>query len=537
MFLFQPALILRPVFPRSIAYSFKYKRCISTSPDLISLLNLCCNLKHICQTHGFMVARGLHQDNILLSRFIDACSALGCSDYGYSVFTHKTQPDTYLYNTMIKALCQTDSPKGAIALFNKIQVAGLRPDTYSIPFVLKAVVRLSTIEVGREVHCQSIGTGLDLDVHVITGLIQMYSSCGCVCDARKLFDGVHSSDVVLWNAMVAGYAKVGDVANARDLFERMPERNVISWTAMLAGYAQMNQPNEAITIFQRMQLEGVEPDEITMLAALSACAHLGALELGEWIRNYIEKHGFSKVVPLRNALIDMYAKSGNIKKALDVFENMKHKSVVTWTTMIAGLALHGLGREALEMFSRMDGAKIKPNEVTFIAILSACSHVGLVEMARWYFNGMGTRYGIEPKIEHYGCMIDLLGRAGYLREAQQLVREMPCEANAAIWGSLLAASRIHGDAELGQHALQHLKHLEPQNSGNYMLLSNIYAAVGMWNEARMVRKVMRDTGVKKMPGGSFIEVNNRVHEFIAGDTSHSHFERIYEVLCKINGQL
>lgn len=298
----------------------------------------------------------------------------------------------------------------------------------------------------------------------------------------------------------------------------------------------MDRPNEAITMFRRMQLEEVEPDEIAMLAALSACAHLGALELGEWIHNYIDKHGLSKIVPLNNALIDMYAKCGKIEKALEVFKNMEHKSVITWTSMIDGLALHGLGREALEMFSCMERNRIKPNEITFVAILSACCHVGLVEMGRWYFKCMGTKYGIKPKIQHYGCMIDLLGRAGFLQEAQELVRGMPFEANAPIWGSLLAAARIHGDAELGKQALQHLIKVEPHNSGNYTLLSNIYATQSKWNEAGMVRKVMRDTGVKKMPGGSCIEVNNRVHEFVAGDKLHPQSERIFEVLCKLNLQ-
>ncbi|KAF8395963.1 hypothetical protein HHK36_017574 [Tetracentron sinense] len=484
-----------------------------------------------------MVPRGLDQNNFLLSKFIGTCSLLGFANYGYLVFTNKTHPDVYLYNTMIKGLSQTHSAKEAILLFNTIQSSGFRPDTYSFPFVLKAVIHLSAIELGREIHGQTIRFGLDSDVHVVTGLIQMYSVLAGICDARRLFDGMPLRDVVSWNAMVAGYAKVGDVDNARALFERMPERNVISWTAVIAGYAQMNRPNEAVTVFRRMQLEDVEPDEIAMLAALSACAHLGALELGEWIHNYIDKRGLNKIVPLTNALIDMYAKSGNIKKALEVFEKMKHRSVITWTTMIAGLALHGLGIEAMEMFYRMENARVKPNEVTFIAILSACSHVGLVDMGRRYFKCMSTQYQITQKIEHYGCMIDLLGRAGYLQEAQELVRGMPYEANGAVWGSLLAASRIHGDVELGECALRHLIEVEPHNSGNYTLLSNIYAAHGRWHEVGMVRKVMRDNRVKKMPGGSSIEVNNRVHEFIVGDKSHLQYERIYEVLYEMNWHL
>lgn len=524
--------------------------------ELVCLLKRCFNINHIHQTHAYIVLRGLDQHNLLLSQFIDTTSSLGFIEYAYSLFTHKAnQPqltsddnDTlYLYNTTIKALSRSRSPrfaKQAIIVYNRIQLSGLRPDTYSFPFVLKAVVRLSELQCGRAVHSQAIATGLASEVNVVTALIQMYSSCGgCVCDARKLFDDgvgfIRGDVVVMWNAMVAGYVKIGGLENARDLFEKMPQRNVISWTALIAGYAQNNRPDDAINVFRRMQIdENVEPDEIAMLAVLSACADLGALELGEWIHNYVEKLGLNKnIIPLRNALIDMYAKSGNITKALQVFETMKHRSIITWTTIIAGLALHGLGREALDMFFRMERARVKPNEVTFIAILSACTHVGLVEMGRWYFNNMESKYGIEPRIEHYGCMVDLLGRSGYLQEALELVKRMPFEPNAAIWGSLLAASNVHCDAELGEHALLHLLQLEPHNSGNYALLSNIYATLGRWNDSGMVRKVMRDTGVKKMPGWSFIEVSNRVHEFIAGEKSHPQFNGIYEILVNINGHL
>ncbi|KAF7121072.1 hypothetical protein RHSIM_Rhsim13G0235200 [Rhododendron simsii] len=507
-----------------------------------------------------MVRRGLDHNILVLSRFIDACSSLGLSEYGYLAFTHSNyyysnnnkttiqsnsnpppEDIIHLYNTMIKALSrQPHSAKEAILLYNNIQlVPGLRPDSYSFPFALKAVVRLSSIQLGRQIHCQAVGTGLDCGVHVLTALIQMYSSCGggCVVDARKLFDGMHVRDVAPWNAIVAGYAKAGDVDVARYLFNRIPQKNVISWTCIIAGYARVDRPSDAISIFRRMQIEGVEPDEVAMLAVLSACASLGTLELGEWIHNYVDTHRLRKTIPLNNALIDMYAKSGNIGKAMEVFEKVKPKSVVTWTTIISGLALHGLGREALEMFARMERDQIKPNDVTFIAVLSACSHVGLVETGRWFFNSMDSRYGIKPKIEHYGCMIDLLGRSGCLREAHELVMEMPYEANSAIWGSLLAASRMKGDVELAERSLQHLIMVEPHNSGNYTLLSNTYAAVGRWNESGMVRKAMRDSGVIKVPGGSSIEVNYRVHEFSAGGRSHPESGRIYKVLSQITIQL
>lgn len=439
---------------------------------------------------------------------------------------------------MIRSLSRTDSAFDAVSLFNRIQSVGLRPDNFSFPFVLKVVAQLTMLELGQEIHSQIVRVGLGCDMYISNGLINVYSACGDIEHARLLFDEICHRDVVSWNAMVAGYVKVGDMDNARALFGRMPERNAISWTTMIAGYAQMNRPDEAIAIFQRMQLEDdVEPDEVTLLGVLSACSQLGALDLGEWIHGYIDRRKLCKIVPLMNALIDMYAKSGIIDKALEVFENMNHKSIVTWTTMIAGLALHGLGNEALEMFDRMERENVKPNDVTFLAILSACSHAGQTELGRWYFHRMRSRYNIKPRIEHYGCMVDLLGRAGFLGEAGDLVRDMPFDANGAIWGALLAAARIHDDVGLGEQALRHLIEVEPQNGGNYILLSNIYAAHKKWDDVGKLRKLMKDRGVNKMPGGSSIEVDGMVHEFTSRDGSHPCFQKIYRVLYEINDHL
>ncbi|KAJ0979137.1 hypothetical protein J5N97_014611 [Dioscorea zingiberensis] len=511
---------------------------ISHLSVISSLLNQCSTLKHIAQAHAFMLRRGLDMDAVLLSKLIFACSLLGFTELAYTIFKHRESHDVYLYNTMIRSLSRAGLAKDAIFLFNGIQATGLRPDTYSFPFALKAAVHLSVVELGQELHGQIVKLGFSLDVHVLTGLIHMYSSCGGLDDARQVFDGIPQRDVVVWNAMVAGYVRHGELESARVLFEHMPERNVISWTAVIAGYAQMNHPDEAIAVFRRMQLEdGVEPDDIALLAALSACAQLGALDLGEWIHRYIEKSGFYKIVPLMNALIDMYAKCGNIQEAFNVFENMPNRSVVTWTTMIAGFALHGLGNEALGIFKRMEMQNVRPNDVTFIAILSACSHAGRADLGSWYFDNMRSCYRIEPKIEHYGCMIDLLGRAGCLREARDLIRDMPFKANAAIWGSLLAAARTHGDIELGEHALRKLIEVEPHNSGNYTLLSNIYAAHGKWEGVGKLRKMMKDGSVKKVPGGSSIEVDGTVHEFTSRDGSHPCFKIIYEVLYLIDGHL
>ncbi|KAJ0606098.1 putative tetratricopeptide-like helical domain superfamily [Helianthus annuus] len=529
-----PLLITQPMKHKQHLYTTQ-----STTHIISSLFHQCTNTTHIHQTHAFMLTRALDQDNFHLSRFIEACSNTNLINHAISVFSHKSFKNTHLYNTMIKTLLTHSRVKDAIFVYKEAKLDGLSPDCYTFPVLLKGVVRAGDrgLIMGKMVHCEAICYGFRWNVYVRVELVRMYVNCGCVYGARKVFDEMFVRDVAVWNAMVSGYCKVGEVERARALFDVMPERNVVSWTALIAGYAQANRPSEAVDVFSRMEMDGVIPDEVTMVAVLSACAQLGALELGERIHEYINKHRLHKSVSLYNTLIDMYAKSGNINKAVEVFETMKDRCVITWTTVIAGLALHGLGKQALDMFTRMEKAHVKPNDVTLISVLSACSHGGLVESGRWYFNNLFQKYGIEPRIEHYGCMIDLLGRAGCLLEAQELLNRMPFEPNAAIWGSLLAASRLYGNVELGQLAVRHLVKLEPNNSRNFLLLSNMYASGGHWNESRLTRKVMRDSGVKKISGSSCVELNSRVHEFVSGDSSHPQSERIYEVLSMLSRQM
>ncbi|KAL1195229.1 Pentatricopeptide repeat-containing protein [Cardamine amara subsp. amara] len=501
------------------------------------------NLKTLKQSHCFMIITGLNRDHLIVAKFVEACSNAGHLQYAYSVFTNQPFPNTYLHNTMIRSLSLIDEPNAhslAVKVYRKFWTLCSKPDTFTFPFVLKISVRVSDVWFGRQIHNQTVVFGFDNSVHVVTGLIQMYSSCGDLRDARKVFDEMRVRDVTVWNALLAGYGKMGEMDEAMSLLEMMPccVRNVVSWTCVISGYAKSGRASEAIEVFQRMLLENVEPDEVTLLAALSACADLGSLELGERICSYVNHRGMNRAVSLSNTLIDMYAKSGNITKALEEFESVTERNVVTWTTIITGLATHGLGAEALAMFNRMVKAGVKPNDVTFIAVLSACSHVGWVDLGKSLFSSMRLKYGIQPNIEHYGCMIDLLGRAGKLREAEEFViKSMPFEANAAIWGSLLAASNVHHDLELGERALNQLIKLEPNNSGNYMLLANLYSNLGRWDESRMMRKMMKGIGVKKLAGESSIEVENRVYKFISGDLSHPQVQKIHEILQQIDLQI
>ncbi|CAN4107439.1 unnamed protein product [Withania somnifera] len=535
--------MLRPSFklvhpllkPNSNHSPYNYhKSNVQPHDCLLALLKNCCNEDHIYQTHAFMVRRALDQDNFILSQFFHTCSNLGFVNYVYSIFTSTPNLNIYLYNTLISILSrQQHLYKDALCLYKQARAIRLYHDTYSIPFVLSSVTCLIT---SRQIHCEAILTGLNKDVHVATSILRKYAHFGCIADARKVFDEMRSKNVGLSNAMIAGYVQVHDMDTAKYMFDSMVEKNVVSWTTIIAGYVQGNQFSKAIGVFRKMMsMEvGVKPDEVTMLAAISACAHLGEHELGEWIHSYIIKHRLRRTVSLNNTLIDMYAKSGNVRKAVELFESMETRSVVTWSIMISALAFNGNGREAINMFSRMEMDGIRPNSVTLIAVLSACSHAGLVEEGRLYFKTMEEKHGISPDIRHYGCMVDLLGRAGYLDEAANMVTTMPFGANAAIWGSILAAARNQGHVELGEQALQHLTEVEPHNSGNYSLVSNTYAALGRWSEARVARKIMRETGVKKLPGGSFIKVKDTVYYFYSGDGPHSQRERIYGVLSQLN---
>eukprot|EP01018_Ginkgo_biloba_P010984 Gb_29028 [translate_table: standard] len=406
------------------------------------------------------------------------------------------------------------------------------------------------------------------DVVTWTAMVAGYAQNGKICDARKLFDQMPERNVVSWNAMIAGYAQNGKMEDASQLFDSMPVRNVASWNAMIAGYAQNKQiqhsrqffdkmhkrdilswtamiagytqnehGEEALKLFSQMKHLGLRAIQSTFTCVLSACASLAALEQGKQLHNHTIKTGFEPGIIVGNALITMYCKCGSIDEAYRVFEKMPERDVITWNAMIAGYAQHGCGKEALQIFELMQKVGIKPNHITLVGVLSACSHAGLVDEGRHYFDSMLVEHGITATTEHYTCMVDLLGRAGCLDEAEEFVNSMPFEPNASMWGALLGASRIHGNMELGKRAAEHIFKLEPENAGMYVLLSNMYAAVGRWDDVTKLRVMMKDRGVKKEPGCSWIEVKNSVHAFLVGDKSHPQIEKIYAKLGRLAEQM
>lgn len=306
---------------------------------------------------------------------------------------------------------------------------------------------------------------------------------------------------------------------------------------MISGYAESDSPQEALNLFNEMQSLGIKPDQVTMLSVITACAHLGALDQAKWIHLFVDKNGFGGALPINNALIEMYAKCGSLERARRIFDKMPRKNVISWTCMISAFAMHGDAGSALRFFHQMEDENIEPNGITFVGVLYACSHAGLVEEGRKIFYSMINEHNITPKHVHYGCMVDLFGRANLLREALELVEAMPLAPNVIIWGSLMAACRVHGEVELGEFAAKRLLELDPDHDGAHVFLSNIYAKAKRWEDVGQVRKLMKHKGISKERGCSRIELNNEIHEFLVADRSHKHADEIYEKLDEVVSKL
>uniref|UniRef100_A0A7C9CTI1 Peptidylprolyl isomerase n=1 Tax=Opuntia streptacantha TaxID=393608 RepID=A0A7C9CTI1_OPUST len=348
------------------------------------------------------------------------------------------------------------------------------PGKHTFPFILKACSNLKLLGLCKQVHSHVLKFGLDLDLHVVNGLVRGYSVAGSMGDARQVFD-------------------------------EMPESNLSIWTSMISGYAQNDCSNEALLLFNQMVADGFEPNGATLASVLSACAQQECLVLGERIEEFMRERGIELGVILGTAFVDMYAKNGAVAKAREVFHCMQEKNIATWNAMIHGLAVHGHGNEALRLFQKLEKEGTILNGITFVAALSACCHGGFLEEGRKIFNSMKTRYNIEPQIEHYGCMVDLLGRAGELVEAEQLIRNMAWKADVMIWGALLTACRKLGNIEIAERVVKEIVALDPDNHGVHVVLSNMYAEVRRWEDVLKLRKVMREGNLKKIPGSSLVD--------------------------------
>ncbi|KAK9265428.1 hypothetical protein L1049_003553 [Liquidambar formosana] len=486
------------------------------------------------QIHAHMALRGIEPNSFVGAKMVAMYASSGDLDSAIVVFDRIINPSSLLFNSIIRAYTLYGFAEKTIGSYIRMHRLGLRADNFTFPFVLKSCVVLSSRWMGKCVHGQSLRIGLEFDLYVGNSLIDMYVKCGDISDAHKLFDIMPARDVSSWNVLIAGYMKDGEINVAVDLFERMPNRNIVSWTAMISGYTQNGLAEQALDLFDEMLQEGseVKPNWVTVMSILPACAHSAALERGRSIHNFASRIGLNSNSSVQTALVAMYAKCGSLVDAHHCFEKIRHneKSLIAWNTMITAYASHGCGMESVSTFEDMIRAGIQPDGITFLGLLSGCSHCGLVDVGLKYFNCMSVVYSVEPRVEHYACVVDLLGRAGRLVEAMELIDQMPMQAGPSIWGAMLAACRSHRNLEIAEVAARKLFVLEPDNSGNYVLLSNMYAEVGMWEEVKNLRAILKCQGMKKSPGGSWIEINGKAHLFLGGDTSHPQAKEIYMLL-------
>ncbi|KAK6147925.1 hypothetical protein DH2020_018837 [Rehmannia glutinosa] len=519
-------------------------RCMQTSHLVTTLKQSCKTTAQIHQVHAQAITRGLFSlhPTLLLTQILQSFtfSHSQTTDipsnyiiaYFTKIFNLIPNPSTFNYNAIIRAHTLLFSPHTALIFYTQMRRKSISPDFHTFPFVLKACgLSQNSISLAKTLHSELLKFGFSVDVFVCNTLACTYCRGGDVYGAKEVFEGSIFRDVVSYNVMIDGFVKAGEIDKARELFDEMPERDAVSWGTLLAGYAKLNRCVEAIDLFDRMVDSSVKFDNVALVAALSACAQLGELEKGKKIHDRVKGNGIKLDSYLGTALVDLYAKCGCIEMAHEVFQSCRQKNVSLWNAMLVGLAMHGHGITLLQYFSRMVEDGIKPDGVTILGVLMGCSHSGLINEARRIFAEMECVYNVPRELKHYGCMADLLGRAGLITEAIKMIDEMPMRGDVFVWGGLLGGCKIHGNLEIAEEAAKHVMQVRPEDGGVYSVLAHMYANSQRWDDLVKVRR-LRDCrwGIKKSAGCSLIELNGIMHEFVSGDCLHPYTEEIYFVL-------
>ncbi|XP_010439738.2 PREDICTED: LOW QUALITY PROTEIN: pentatricopeptide repeat-containing protein At4g19191, mitochondrial-like [Camelina sativa] len=487
---------------------FREMRLYQIPPDSVTVMALIHSasfeksLKLLKAMHALGIHLGVDVQVTVANTWISSYAKCGDLDSAKSVFEAIDRGDRTVvsWNSMFKAYSVFSEVFAASGLYRLMLREKFKPDLSTFINLAASGQNPDTLTQGRLIHSHAIHLGTDQDMEAINTFISMYSKSGDTCSARLLFD-------------------------------IMPFRTCVSWTVMISAYAEKGDMDEALALFHVMAKTGEKPDLVTLLSLISGCGKFGSLEIGKWIDARADMYGCKKDnVMVCNALIDMYSKCGSIPEARDIFDNMSEKTVVTWTTMIAGYALNGIFGKALELFDKMIDLDRKPNHITFLAVLQACAHSGSLEKGWECFLIMKQVHNISPGLEHYSCMVDLLGKKGKLEEALELIRNMSVKPDAGIWGTLLSACKIHRNVKIAEQAADSLFNLEPQMAAPYVEMANIYAAAGMWDGFARIRSMMKHRNIKKYPGESVIQVNGKNHTFTVGEHGHVENEAIYLML-------
>ncbi|XP_058090555.1 pentatricopeptide repeat-containing protein At2g13600-like [Magnolia sinica] len=509
--------------PNSMTYASALSACSSVS-----------DLEWGKHLHAHIVRSELSIDVFTGSALIDMYAKCGRIEPAKQMFDSLPDRNVVSWTSIIGGFVQSGFEEEALVLFNQMRQEPIAPDQFTLATVLGACSSIKNLSIGFQFHAYTIKIGYDSSVPVTNALVTMYAKCNSVWIADAVFQTMPMRDIISWTAMITAFSQMGDVENAREYFNKMPERNVVTWNSMLAAYIQHGHAEEGLKMYILMLREqSVKPDWITFATLLSACSYSAALRLGKQIVAQTTKSGLDFNVSVANGIVTMYSKCGRIQEAREIFDAILDKDLVSWNSMITGYAQNGQGKEAIEVFEYMLQAGPKPDHISYVAVLSGCSHSGLVSEGQFYFNSMTTDHDISPGPTHFACMVDLLGRAGLLEQAKAMIDEMPIEPSAGVWGALLGACRIHGNTDLAECAVKHLFKLDQKDSGSYVLLANIYADAGKSNDVAEVRKLMRDRGVRKNPGCSWIEVDNRIHVFTADDMAHPRIANILQMLDEV----
>ncbi|XP_042399931.1 pentatricopeptide repeat-containing protein At2g34400-like [Zingiber officinale] len=460
------------------------------------------SLYHGLSAHASIFKLALHDVDHVQHSLLTMYARCGQVGLARKLFGEIAVRDSVSWNSMLSGYAKMGCAGEAVELFRRMRSEGLvEPDEVTLVSVLAA--------------CGDLG-----DVSLGMWLEELVGEYGLVLNS------------FLGSSMIDMYGKCGDLDSARRVFDRLAKKDLVAWNAMITGYAQNGLSNEAIKLFHTMRKKGIEPDKITIVGVLSACASVGALELGMSLDAYASRNDLYNNVYVGTALVDMYAKCGNLVRAMEVFENLPHRNLFTWNAIISAFAFNGQGEESISLFSRMlaDKQGLLPDDITFIGLLSACVHSGLVDEGRRWFGFMQSTYGIVPKIEHYSCMVDLFARAGLLDEAWEFLEKMPQKPDAVALGAMLSACRYHKNAKIGEKIAKRILELEPSNSANYVISSKMFAGSKRWKDSARMIGLMRERGVAKTPGCSWIEVSDRVHEFHAGDRMHLRATEIFDMI-------
>ncbi|KAL4574858.1 hypothetical protein LXL04_021698 [Taraxacum kok-saghyz] len=516
--------------------------------SIARLIDDCKNIKHLKQIHSQIITSPYFSKSdhlFLISRLIFFCTVTSPGSFNYAarVFQATENPNLFIYNAMIRSYSnKNETPHSSLVLYKQMLLNSIVPDCITLPFLMKECTTRPDFISGQTIHAHSIKFGFADDVYVGNSMINFYSACGVLTCARKVFDEMSKRDTVSWNSIITGCLKHMELDSGVELFTKMDNKNIITWNTIITGLVHGNRPKPAIDFFNKMitsrNHNTIHPDKITLASVISACASLGWIHHGKCAHSYMLRNGIEYDIVIKTAMVDMYGKCGNIDLAIRVFENIPKKDVLAWTSMISIYALHGYGNEAFNLFDKMVSCGTRPNIVTFGALLTACVHLGLINKGRWYFKIMKNIYLIDPTVQHYACMVDILVRGGFFEEAERLITNMPMDPDVFVWGALLGGCQMHGNVTLGEKVAKYLISLEPLNHAFYVALCDMYGKAGKFDDLEDIRAVMDVRGLKKdVPGNSVIEVDGVVYEFSINGSCGVILEEIKSFLCQLSKEM